>query len=115
MFSRCISAIVIVFSLTSMLLLDNSVSYLKVSRNANSVLVMIALTMFLKVLIISFLNDKIRFSLILLFILTFVKQRLNRAFKKIKNKRVIVITEKSRVNKKIRNVLTKKKQINKKS
>ena len=41
----------------------------------------------------------------------FLKQRFNRVFKKIKNERVIVITEKSRVNKKIRRIFINKDRI----
>ena len=43
--------------------------------------------------------------------LIFTEQRLNRVFKKIKNKRTIVITEKNRVNKKIRRILIKKERM----
>ena len=45
----------------------------------------------------------------------FTKQRLDRVFKKIKNERVIVIIEKSRVNKKIRRIFINKEQIVKKN
>ena len=43
----------------------------------------------------------------------FLKQRFNRAFKKIKNKRIIAVTKKSRVNKEIRRILIIKNRITK--
>ena len=55
------------------------------------------------------------FFFILYYFLIFTKQRLDRAFEKIKNERVIVIIKKSRINKKIRRVFIKKERINKKS
>ena len=45
----------------------------------------------------------------------FTEQRLDRVFKKIKNKRAIVIAKKSRVNKKIRRIFINKARIIKKN
>ena len=58
----------------------------------------------------------VRYLSSVLFInLVFAEQRLNRAFAKMKNKRIIAFTEKSRVNKKIRRIFTDKNRIIKKN
>ena len=44
----------------------------------------------------------------------FAERRLDRVLKKIKNKQVIVIIKKNRVNKKIRRIFNNKKRVNKK-
>ena len=54
---------------------------------------------------------KFVFSFILYLFLLFAERRFNRVFKKVKNERVIVITEKSRVNKKIHRIFTNKNRI----
>ena len=52
------------------------------------------------------------FFLLFFIYFRFLKQRLDRVLKKIKNKQVIAITEKSRVNKKIRRIFNNKKRVN---